>query len=224
MNKKSNTGLVKSLFLIIIPLSIQFSCNYGQQQHTIIKSDNRIEICNSKVRAVFVKNDSIISQKYYARNQKEWQEVVSAFIPPSEFPNNAVQLFNKDLVEHRFLSNSILTNFTVEKNNGHIVVTLQGEDKSVPIVQEITLSGENDYFHFSVNMELPGYPAKLDYALSTFTFNLDHAPFFVHTPGLKFDNEDSKQNRFKLLPGKDRCQREFLRLRLRCSCARFKRN
>ncbi len=203
MNKRSNTGLDRLLFLIIIPLSIQYSCNYGQRQHTIIETDNRIEIYNSKVRAVFVKNDSIISQKYFARNQTEWQEVVSAFIPPSEFPNNAVQLFNKNLVEHRYLSNSMLKNFSIEKNNGHTVVTLQGEDRSVPIVQHITLSGENDYFHFSVNMELPGNPAKLDYALSTFTLNLDYAPTFVHTPGLKFDNEDSKQNRFKLLPGKD---------------------
>ena len=98
MSKKSNTGLVKSFSLVFISLLIHFSCDHDPEEHTIIKTDNRIEIYNSKVRAVFIKSDSIISQKYYARNQEEWQEVVSAFIPPSEFPNNAVQLFNKDFI------------------------------------------------------------------------------------------------------------------------------
>src|SRR5690606_2337283 len=41
------------------------------------------------------------------------------------------------------------------------------------------------------------------YLLSTFEFNSTNMPSFVHTPGLKFDNEDSHQNRFKILPGKD---------------------
>ncbi len=50
---------------------------------------------------------------------------------------------------------------------------------------------------------LPGNPPRLDYLLSTFTFNLDHAPFFVHTPTLKYDAEESGQTRFHILPAKD---------------------
>src|SRR5690606_12079254 len=82
-------------------------------------------------------------------------------------------------------------------------VVLTGIRNEVPIEQRITLTGDEDYFHFEVKLILKENSAKLDYALSAFTFNIDHAPTFVHTPGLKFDNEDSKQNRFKLLPGKD---------------------
>ena len=59
------------------------------------------------------------------------------------------------------------------------------------------------YFHISVDAVIEDTPARIDYLLSSYTFNINHAPFFVHTPGLKFDNEDSKQNRFRLLPAKD---------------------
>jgi hypothetical protein len=182
---------------------IVWGCQQNDSSIQIKQSENRIEINNTNVKAVFELNNGIVSQIFYGKKKNEWVEVVSAFIPPSEFPKDAVQLFNQDLVDFRYLTNSNLNSFFLEESKSHAKVTLRGQKGSVPIEQVITLSDDNDYFHFSVKIQLEGSPAKLDYALTSFTFNIDHAPEFVHTPGLKFDNDDSKQNRFKLLPGKD---------------------
>ncbi|SMD44886.1 hypothetical protein SAMN00777080_3522 [Aquiflexum balticum DSM 16537] len=182
---------------------IVWGCQQNDSSIQIKQSENRIEINNSKVKAIFEKKDGLVSQTFFAKKKNEWKEVVSGFIPPKEFPKDAVQLFNQDLVDFRYLSNSNLNSIFLEESKSQAKVTLMGQKGSVPIEQVITLSEENDFFHFSVKLNLEGSPAKLDYALTSFTFNIDHAPEFVHTPGLKFDNDDSKQNRFKLLPGKD---------------------
>lgn len=189
--------LAGSLLIFIL------GCKQQESTHKITQEKNKLEIQNSKVKAVFKKENGHISQVFYAKKNDQWKEIVAAFIPPAKFPNNAVQLFNQDLVAHRYLSNSILNDFSLEINEQQTIVILKGLKDNVPVEQTITLSGEEDYFHFDVSLILDKNAPKLDYALSTFTFNLDHAPYFVHTPSLKFDNEDSKQNRFKLLPGKD---------------------
>ncbi|RPA67848.1 hypothetical protein EF405_12825 [Cyclobacteriaceae bacterium YHN15] len=193
---KSNLALF--FFTLIV-----WGCQQNDSSIQIKQSENRIEINNSKVKAIFEKKDGLVSQTFFAKKKNEWKEVVSGFIPPKEFPKDAVQLFNQDLVDFRYLSNSNLNSIFLEESKSQAKVTLMGQKGSVLIEQVITLSDDNDYFHFSVKIKLEGSPAKLDYALTTFTFNVAHAPEFVHTPGLKFDNEDSKQNRFKLLPGKD---------------------
>lgn len=193
----------KKYFLISVLLIGLWSCNKNSSAHQIVQKENRIEIQNSKVKAVFLKEKGTVSQVFYAKKNDQWYEVASAFIPPTVYPDSAVQLFNQDLVPHRYLTNSLLSEFSIEEKGGQTTIKLTGSKGNVPIEQSITLSNDDDYFHFAVKMEFQGTPIKLDYALSTFEFNLDHAPYFVHTPGLKFDNEDSKQNRFKLLPGKD---------------------
>lgn len=178
-------------------------CTQKVSTHQITQENDRLEIENSKIKAIFIKESGHISQVFYAKKNDQWQEVAAAFIPPAKFPNDAVQLFNQDIVAHRFLSNSIVSDFSVKVDEQHTTVTLKGRKDNVPVEQTITLTGEEDYFHFDVHLILTDSLPKLDYALSAFTFNIEHAPYFVHTPGLKFDNEDSKQNRFKLLPGKD---------------------
>lgn len=194
----------KVWFLLGSLAILLWSCKQQESTHEITQDSNRVEIENSKVKAVFKKENGHVSQIFYAKKNDQWQEVVAAFVPPAKFSSEAVKLFDQDLVAHRYLSNSILSDFSLEVNEKQkTVVMFTGSKGNVPIKQSITLLGEDDYFHFDVSLTLSDSLPKLDYFLSTFTFNLDHAPYFVHTPGLKFDNEDSKQNRFKLLPGKD---------------------
>ena len=196
--------IFKVCFLLGSLTILLWSCKQQESIHEITQDNNRVKIKNSKVKAVFKKENGHVSQIFYAKKNDQWQEVVAAFVPPAKFPSEAVKLFDQDLVAHRYLSNSILSDFSLEVNEKQkTVVTFTGSKGNVPIKQSITLLGEDDYFHFDVSLTLSDSLPKLDYFLSTFTFNLDHAPYFVHTPGLKFDNEDSKQNRFKLLPGKD---------------------
>jgi len=208
LNKKymmiiPNTKTCKNIFLVSCFIIYSLSCKQKTSKHQIIQQNDKLEIENSKVKAVFTRENGIISQGFYAKKGNEWREVVTSFIPPSHFPHDAVQLFNQDLVPHRYLTNSLLTDFSIIKNEQQTTIVLTGRKDNIPLEQIITLSGEDNYFHFKVSVELKQKPYKLDYLLSIFTFNVDHAPAFVHTPGLKFDNEDSKQNRFKLLPGKD---------------------
>jgi len=196
--------IFKVCFLLGSLTILLWSCKQQESTHEITQDNNRVKIENSKVKAVFKKENGHVSQIFYAKKNDQWQEVVAAFVPPAKFPSEAVKLFDQDLVAHRYLSNSILSDFSLEVNEKQkTVVMFTGSKGNVPIKQSITLLGEDDYFHFDVSLTLSDSLPKLDYFLSTFTFNLDHAPYFVHTPGLKFDNEDSKQNRFKLLPGKD---------------------
>lgn len=147
--------------------------------------------------------EGAISQEYYSKKEGNWSKVAAAFIPPSDYPEDAVQLFDQDLVSHRYLSNSNLTYLKLIENEKGVIVQLHGTKGNVPIDQSIFLGNESDHFHFTVKVELPNSPTKLDYVLSTFEFNSTNTPSFVHTPGLKFDNADSHQNRFKILPGKD---------------------
>ena len=192
--------IFKVCFLLVSLTILLWSCKQQESTHEITQDNNRVEIENSKVKAVFKKENGHVSQIFYAKKNNQWQEVVAAFVPSAKFPSEAVKLFDQDLVAHRYLSNSILSDFSLEVNEKQkTVVTFTGLKGNVPIKQSITLLGEDDYFHFDVSLTLSDSLPKLDYFLSTFTFNLDHAPYFVHTPGLKFDNEDSKQNRFSSL-------------------------
>lgn len=193
---------VKLLFALFLCLAI-WSCNHQRSTIIFSQTKDKIIIENHKIRAVFTKTNDNISQEYYSIKDNDWIKVASAFIPPSDYPEDAVQLFNQDLVSHRYLSNSNLSDFKLIENEKGVTVLLNGSKGNVPIDQSIFLGNDSDHFHFSVKMELPGSPAKLDYLLSTFEFNSTNMPSFVHTPVLKFDNEDSHQNRFKILPGKD---------------------
>lgn len=194
-----------TLLLLFCALAIT-ACNDSSKMENLSSNQEPgiLEISNSKVKAVFTKNDSSIDQVFYAKEGGDWKEVAASFRPPTEFPEEAVQLFNTSLnPQHRFLANSHVSDFEIKKEEDRIIVILKGMSGKVPIEQRITLKEGADYFHFDVSLTLEESAPELDYSLSTFTFNLGRAPKFVHTPGLKFDNEDSKQNKFKLLPGKD---------------------
>src|SRR5690606_34060035 len=199
---------MNSIILKFSPIAVLifFVLGCNQKQVTSFSIDQKNDIVaieNSKVKAIFQKKDGTITQVFYAKHNNKWQQVVSAFVPPENYSDDAVQLFNQDIGGHRYLVNSLFTDVSVQKNGKKSSVILTGSKGKVPIEQTITLSEEDGHFHFAVKLDLIEKPAKLDYALSTFTFDIGRTPEFVHTPGLKFDNEDSKQNRFKLLPGKD---------------------
>lgn len=196
--------MLKYIGVLLLVIFVS-SCQENISNFEIENLENKIQVSNKKVKVVFSKSENGITQEYYAKKDREWQLIVSSFLPPSSFPKDAVQLFNKGInSEHRFLVNSLFNNFKIQNSSeNEVVVSLFGESGNVPVEQRILLKNDEDYFHFDVSLTFSDSLPKLDYALSTFTFNLDHAPSFVHTPGLKFDNEDSKQNKFKLLPGKD---------------------
>jgi len=207
LNAESNIQMksyklnISAYFLIAI---ILFGC--GQKSDLkFIDNDAVIELSNDHVKVRFVNYGNYVAKEFYALKNNDWILVAESFKPQTPFPINGVQLFNTSLDSaHRFLVSESEPKITVEsQTDEQIIVRLSSFKSSVHIQELITLKAASDYFHFEVQADLPNTPAKLDYLLSTFTFNKIGPPNFVHTPGLKFDNEDSKQNRFKLLPAKD---------------------
>ena len=170
-----------------------------QSQTKIVQQKGIVEIENQWVKARFTSQGMRIQQEYFSKKGGKWALVVSSFASPKEFPKGATQLFNDRLdIEHRFLASNVLQTMAVDKENNR--VKLLGKSGKNTFVQYISLPKNQHYFHIETEAVLSGSPVQLDYFLSTFTFNLNGIPSFIHTPGLKFDNEDSKQNRFKLLP------------------------
>lgn len=192
-----------SLFWIAANFFVQ--ATLAQNNPTVSKKNNVLEISNSLVKAKFTQQGNKINQEYYAKNQGEWTLVAASFHSPEKFPADAPQLFNSTLdPAHRFLANDVVQYISVfNKEKDKVSMKLSGMSNHTLVTQYISLQKEQSYFHIEVEAALEGQPPKLDYLLSVFTFNFDKAPTFVHTPALKFDNEDSKQNRFKILPAKD---------------------
>ncbi len=164
-----------------------------------------IEMNNGLVKAKFTSSAKNIRQEYFAKEGNGWRLIVSSFSSPEIYPLNAVQLFNTRLDEsHRFLTGNIVRDITiVKKQSDSIIIKLSGRSVNSSFAEYITLKKSEDHFHFAIEGTLAGKPVQLDYLISSFVFKLDKVPEFVHTPGLKYDNDDSKQNRFKLLPGQD---------------------
>ncbi len=192
--------IITTLYLIFITDTV---C--AQDAVAIKKTKAGILISNGLVMSRFTYSGVRILQEYYAKKGNQWILVVKSFDSPSVYPPDAVQLFNNQLdINHRFLLTAELKRMKIihhDKNTA--IVQLDGGRGKNTFQQTIALN-KNDY-HFSiiVKTELGDAPYKVDYALSPFVFNSSKMPEFVHTPTLKFDNNDSKQNRFKLLAGKD---------------------
>jgi len=201
MNNNRNISL--STLVLVVLIFAGIGCSRKERTLIAHEYSNGITIENPYIKAEFKKENGSISQTYFARMGKDWIEVANAFLPPVSLPDSAVQLFDQKRNAYRFLSNSLLRDFTLHENEDRLSVTLVGEKNNSPVEQTISLDTAATYFHVVVNCELAERPAKLDYILSSFEFNTDHPPSFVHTPGLKFDNSDSKQYRVDLLPGKD---------------------
>ena len=171
-----------------------------------VKQDPRlIEIDNGKIKARFFNTGRMVTQAYYARIKNGWQLIVSSFHAPDKFPDSATALFNTKLdPDHRFLvADAVQEMQIVKREKNRIIVLLSGNRHGTDIKQEVSILTGEDNVHIEVGATLQGSPAKLDYLLLSFVYNFKGLPSFIHTPGLKFDNEDSRQNRFQLMPARD---------------------
>jgi hypothetical protein len=79
-------------------------------------------------------------------------------------------------------------------------IELSGSRNGVQVKQTIRLQPNSNQVDISVDVEFPLSVNKLDFVLNTYELQLPHPPAFLHTPAMKFDNKESKQNRFVLDP------------------------
>ena len=193
------------LYLTLAALFISCQEKELDQSINVSEKDGIVEIDNGIIKARFTQQNRSVKQEYYSYKNGKWILVVESFLAPRPFPNDGIQLFNSKINPgHRFLFPENLNHIKIANQiENSVTVKLSGQSGNTPLEQLITLDQDQDYFHIEAGAELIGQPAKLDYLLSSFTFNLDKPPSFVHTPGLKYDNEDSGQDRFELLPARD---------------------
>ena len=62
-------------FLICSSTIFLLGCKQKESLSDFTQVNNRVEIKNSKVRAVFKKENGLISQIFYAKKNSQWQEV-----------------------------------------------------------------------------------------------------------------------------------------------------
>jgi hypothetical protein len=147
-----------------------------------------VSIDNGLVRARFTKNPRSILQEFFSKKSGEWVLVAQSFHPADPFPAGGNKLFNQAIGPYRLLVNDCLTEMrSTTDGEGNYRVELTGSGQGIQVKQVVLLRQGENFFHFEVSGILPGMPAKLEYLLSSFTFNYDSVPEFVHTPTLKYN-------------------------------------
>ncbi len=166
-----------------------------------------IEIDNGVVKARFTQSDGGVIQQFFARTEYGWQLIASSFRPPQTFPSEGNHFFDPAISAQRYAVNDVLSSVDpAVEESGARIVRLTGMLRDAVIEQTVTLKPGQRQFHIVVVAKLPATPAspaKLDYLLSTFAFELDHAPQFVHTPTLKYDDPRAGPGRDQVIG--DRC-------------------
>ncbi len=191
--------------IIIIAQFILSGCSKGQNLEFSKKKDGLV-VTGGKLRVDFKAKNNLYEQVFYMKaNNQNYVEVLRSYNPvvdADKYPvndTNYSRFYNADISPKRYLINDQPSILTYDKKSGTVI--LQGSGKRFNYKQSVTFFPEEDRIHFKVECMLPD--SNLDYVMSTFVFNSDHPPYFVHTPALKFDNEESKQNRFRIVPSQD---------------------
>ena len=154
---------------------------------TIRRDGDAVELGNGLVKVRCETQEGVIRQKFFARRDDGWVLVAESFRPPRPFPEDGNKLFRSDAAAARWLVSEVLTNVeAAAEADGTPLLRLRGKQREAAVEQTIHLPSGGRNFHIEVSARIPGTPAKLDYLLSTFTFESNRVPDFVHTPTLKY--------------------------------------
>ena len=170
--------------LFIIVLFVNTGAGLFGRNANVNKRKNIVYLENNIIQARFIKDSVNVRQEYYAKKGDKWLLVAQSIFPETPYPQNANKLFDTSIGTGRILVNGVFNEITKIRNSG---IRLTGLANGTEIQQEINISGNGKYFHIEVTALFPGKPVRLEYLLSTFTFNHDSVPEFVHTPTLKYD-------------------------------------
>ncbi|MCX6929202.1 MAG: hypothetical protein NT154_39190, partial [Verrucomicrobia bacterium] len=149
-----------------------------------------LELGNDVVRVRCEVGEHRVQQQFFARQVGSWSLVGQSFRPPRPFPPDGNQLFQNDVDAQRWLVSEVLSSVeAVNADGANPCIRLHGTARDAEIEQTITLKPGDRHFHLQVSARIPGTPPKLDFLLSTFTFELSRIPEFVHTPTLKYTEQ-----------------------------------
>ena len=191
------------LAITVVVLQIVFACSNPARK--VLKISDGYEISNERVKVVcMVNEDREIEQYFYAINKEGlFVEVAKTFKP--DFTNistsDIARIYDTSWSVERYLVSEFEGAISAGKDGNSIIIT--GRKGDVHLTQKISLNEDGKSFHIEVSCEFPNEENQIDYLLSTYEYNLEKAPFFIHTPGLKFDNEESQQHRWKIIDSQD---------------------
>lgn len=154
---------------------------------TISRDGAVVELGNGLVKVRCEPQDGAIRQRFFALRHGGWVLVAESFRPLRPFPEGGNKLFQSDATAARWLVSEVLTSVEAAATaDGTPLIRLRGVQREAAVEQTIHLQSGDRNFHIEVSASIPGTPPKLDYLLSTFTFESDRVPEFVHTPTLKY--------------------------------------
>ena len=150
-----------------------------------------LELANQKVKTTLKIVDGFLFQEFYAAGENGWELIVSS---RHDDEYSKLPLYN-----HKFNEGSryLLSNIKVksiqreEQKKRAEEVKVIGELYGAVISFSISLGEEDEHFHIEVESNFSDPNTKVEYVLSDFLFHSNAAhPEFVHTPALKFQEED----------------------------------
>lgn len=187
----------RTLYFSAILAILFASCGRIQNEGCFLKEkvfdDKRvIEIYNSSIKARFTLSGRKILQEFMAFDKKNWVQIAQSFLPPSDSVKGAVRLYNSGLdTVNRMITSEILDSIHIlEANKSRIILQLTGNSHGHYLEQIVSLKDGESQFHIEVSASLAVNSTTLEYLLSPFTFSPSPNPEFIHTPKLKFVDDD----------------------------------
>lgn len=165
-----------------------------------------MELDNGLVKVRVAAVGGRVRRQYFARQGADWTLVAEAFAPgtlpvPAAGGDAPAALYDAAAAPHRYLVAALPAALRAlpEAASDQAGLELRAEHTGAVVVEIIRLRRGEPWVRIEVSADLPGSPARLDYLLSTFTFNLDRTPAFVHTPNQKFDDSRSGPGRDQII-------------------------
>ena len=159
---------------------------------TVHSTGERTEIENGRVRAQFTHAAGGIEQTYYARRGARWVCVARALQPGSPRPDGTAPLYSDrgTAVDKRWLVANFLQEMRViTKHDDRVSMRLSGATSAATFEQIVSLDAGADHFHIEITAQLNGKPPRLEYLLSTFSFESERLDY-THAPCMKREPAD----------------------------------
>jgi hypothetical protein len=202
--------LLKPLILVcLICLAGRAS---GQSPVTIGEKPGEYSLANENVRLVCIKDaKGFISQHFFASDVKgAFKEIAASFRPDYSVPAKGprTDTYHSKKFPSRYLLPEIKSEMTIDKKNNSIII--KGIQDEIAFTQTISLQPGAREFQVEVDARFPKPVNQVDYVMSTYVSKLGREPEFIHTPAVKYDNEESQQNAHKMVASRnqvigDRC-------------------
>ena len=147
-----------------------------------------LRVDNGLVRLDVMRTNSGLAKTFSALNaSSQWQPVCSSFVPDFAAHPAGNALFNASRTAARYRIHEMATNQYAVSSLTTTSVTVQvaGAYQGAALTETMTLRSGDKYFHVAVAANLP--TNSLDYCMSSYVFESDGTPEFVHSPTTKKD-------------------------------------